>query len=54
MRERKLEQLRAIFTAHIKHVIRTAKLNQAYYETDENIQKIVDSLIYEVRTRINK
>jgi len=53
MNKKKLEQLRAIFTAHIKYIIRTTKLNQALNETDENIQKIVDSLIYEV-IRINK
>jgi len=53
LKEKKLEQLRTIFKAMVKDIIKKAKLGQAYFETDEYIQKIVDSLVYEVKIRIN-
>jgi len=37
----------------IKDAIKRAKLGQTYFETDDYIQKIVDSLVYEVKIRIN-
>jgi len=53
LKEKKLEQLRIVFKAKIKDVISKARLGQAYFETDDYIQKIVDSLVYEVKIRIN-
>ncbi len=53
MKEEKLEQLRKVFKPMIKDVISKAKLRQEYFETDDYIQKIVNSLIYEVKIRIN-
>jgi len=53
MQEEKLKQLRTVFKAVIKNVISKARLGQAYFETDDYIQKIVDSLVYEVKIRIN-
>lgn len=52
-KKEKLKQLKMVFKSIIKDVISRAKLNQAYFETDEQIQKIVDSLIYEVKIRID-
>ena len=53
MKEEKLEKLKTVFRLVIKNAINKAKLGQAYFETDEYIQKIVESLIYEVKIRIN-
>lgn len=53
MKEEKLEQLKVVFKTKIKDVISKAKLRQEYFETDDQIQKIVDSLVYEVKIRIN-
>ena len=53
MKEEKLKQLKVVFKTMIKNVISKAKLRQEYFETDDQIQKIVDSLIYEVKIRIN-
>jgi len=53
LKEEKLEQLKTVFRLVIKNAINKAKLGQAYFETDEYIQKIVEGLIYEVRIRIN-
>ena len=53
MKEEKLEQLRKVFKPMIKDIINKAKLRQAYFETDDNIQKIADGLVYEVKIRVN-
>jgi len=53
MKEEKLEQLKTVFRLVIKDVISKAKLKQAYFETDDYIQKIADNLVYEVKIRIN-
>lgn len=53
LKEEKLEQIRKIFKAKIKDIIFKAKLTQAYFETDDYIQKIADGLVYEVKIRIN-
>jgi len=53
LKEEKLEQLKVIFKSKIKDVIKKAKLRQEYFETDDQIQKIADSLAYEVKIRIN-
>lgn len=53
MKEEKLEQLKKVFKPIIKDVISKAKLKQAYFETDDYIQKIADSLVYEIKIRIN-
>ena len=52
LKEKKLEQLRTIFKAMVKDIIKKAKLGQTYFETDEHIQTIVESLIYEIKIRI--
>ena len=54
LREKKLEQLRTIFTAMVKDIIKKAKLRQPYFESDEHIETIVESLIYEVKIRIKE
>ena len=54
LREKKLEQLRTIFKAMVKDIIKKAKLGQEYFETDEHINTIVESLIYEVKIRIKE
>jgi len=53
LKEEKLEQLKTVFKPMIKDIIEKAKLRQPYFETDEQIQKIADSLVYEVKIRIN-
>jgi len=53
LKEEKLEQLKVIFKSKIKDVIKKAKLRQEYFETDDQIQKIVDGFVYEVKIRIN-
>jgi len=53
LKEEKLEQLRKVFKPKIKDVISKAKLRQVYFETDDYIQKIADSFVYEVKIRIN-
>jgi len=53
MQEEKLKQLKTVFKPKIKDVISKAKLGQTYFETDDYIQKIVNSLVYEVKIRIN-
>ena len=53
MKEKKLEHLRIFFKAKIKDVISKARLGQAYFETDDYIQKIADGLVYEVKIRID-
>ena len=53
LKEEKLEQLKTVFRLVIKDVISKAKLKQAYFETDDYIQKIADNLVYEVKIRIN-
>ena len=53
MKEVKLEQLRIVFKAKIKDIISKAKSRQAYFETDDYIQKIADGLVYEVKIRID-
>jgi len=52
LKEKKLEQLRTIFKAMVKDIIKKTKSGQEYFETDEHIQTIVESLIYEVKIRI--
>ena len=54
MKEKKLRQLRTIFTAMVKDIIKKAKLRQPYFESDEHIETIVESLIYEVKIRIKE
>ena len=54
MKEKKLEQLRIIFKAMVKDIIKKAKSGQGYFETEEHIQTIVESLIYEVKIRIKE
>ena len=49
----KLEQLRKVFKPMIKDIISKAKLRQAYFETDDYIQKIADGFVYEIKIRIN-
>ena len=49
----KLEQLKKVFKPIIKDVISKTKLKQAYFETDDYIQNIVDNLVNEVKIRIN-
>ena len=51
LKEEKLEQLRKVFKAKIKDIISKAKLTQAYFETDDYIQKIADGFVYEVKIR---
>jgi len=53
LKEEKLEQLKVVFKAKIKDIISRAKLRQAYFETDDYIQKIADGLVYEVKIRTN-
>jgi hypothetical protein len=53
LKEEKLEQLEKVFKTIIKDVISNTKKGQEYFETDAYIQRIVDSLIYEVKIRIN-
>jgi hypothetical protein len=53
MQKEKLEQLRKVFKLKIKDVINKAKLRQGYFETDDQIQKITNSFVYEVKIRIN-
>ena len=53
MQKEKLEQLKVIFKLKIKDVIKKAKLRQEYFETDDQIQKIVDGFVYEVKIRID-
>ena len=53
MKEKKLEQLRTIFKAMVKDITKKAKLGQGHFETDEYINTIVESLIYEVKIRIS-
>ena len=50
--EKKLEQLKTIFRAMVKDIIKKTKLGQKYFETEEHINTIVESLIYEVKIRI--
>jgi hypothetical protein len=52
MVEEKLEQLKTVFKPLIKEVISKAKLNQAYFTSDDYIKGIVDNLIYEIKIRI--
>ena len=54
MKEKKLEQLRLIFKAMVKDIIKKAKLRQEHFETEEHINTIVESLIYEVKIRIKE
>jgi hypothetical protein len=53
VKEEKLEQLTKVFKTMIKDVISKAKLRQGYFETDDQIQKITNSFVYEVKIRIN-
>jgi hypothetical protein len=53
LKEEKLKQLKTVFETVIKDVISKAKVRQEYFETDAYLQKIVDSLVYEVKIRIN-
>jgi len=53
LKEEKLEQLKVVFKAKIKDIISRAKLRQAYFETDDYIQKIADGFVYEVKIRTN-
>jgi hypothetical protein len=53
MVEEKLEELKKIFKMEIRDIISKAKLNQAYFMSDDYIQKITDKLVYEVKIRIN-
>ena len=52
LKEKKLNQLRLIFKAMVKDIIKKAKSEQSCYETEEHINTIVESLIYEVKIRI--
>ena len=57
MKEEKLKQLRKVFKPMIKDVIEKAseraRLRQEYFVTDNYIQRIVNSFVYEVKIRIN-
>ena len=37
----------------IKDIFSKAKLRQGYFETDDYIEKIANSFVYEVKIRIN-
>jgi len=53
LKEEKLEQLKVVFKVKIKDILEKARLRQTFFETDEQIQKIADGFVYEVKIRIN-
>lgn len=53
MKEEKLEQLEKVFKTTLKDVISKVKTRQAYFESEDYLQRIVNGLIFEVKIRIN-
>jgi hypothetical protein len=53
LKEERLEQLEKVFKTVIKDVISKAKTRQAYFESEDYLQRIVNGLIFEVKIRIN-
>ena len=53
MKEEKLNQLSVVFKTKIKDIIEKARLRQTFFETDDQIQKIADGFVYEVKIRTN-
>ena len=51
MKEEKLDQLSVVFKTKIKDIIEKARLRQTFFETDDQIQKIADGFVYEVKIR---
>jgi len=53
LKKERLEQLEKVFKTTIKDVISKAKTRQAYFESEDYLQRIVNDLIFEVKIRIN-
>lgn len=51
MDKKKLDQLRKVFKTVLKDAISNARLRQPYFGADDYLQRIVDSLVYEVKIR---